>query len=81
MTKLKNRINKNGELVLQSDQFRDQPKNTQDCLDRLIELISLAAHKPKKRTPTKPTRGSKERRLTGKKMQADKKKMRKVDYD
>lgn len=61
------RLTKEGVLVLSSQRFRDQPRNRQDALDRLLALIrEAAAPPPPKRRPTKPTLGSKLRRLEGK---------------
>lgn len=63
----RNRITVDGELVIQAQNFRDQERNKLECLDRLREFILAAAVVPKKRKASKPTRGSKERRLTAKK--------------
>jgi ribosome-associated protein len=57
------RITSEGELVLNSQRFRDQEKNRQDCLDKLRALLRRAATPPKPRKPTKPTRGSRAARL------------------
>ena len=56
-----------GELVLSSQRFRDQERNRQDCLEKLRGWILQAAATPKPRRPTKPSRGSKQRRLQEKK--------------
>lgn len=61
------RLTKEGVLVIGSRRFRDQPRNRQDALDRLLALIrEAAAPLPPKRRPTRPTLGSKVRRLEGK---------------
>ena len=61
------RLTKEGVLVLTAQRFRDQARNRQDAVDRLLELIrEAAAPPPPKRRPTKPTLGSKLRRLEGK---------------
>ncbi|MBW3616842.1 MAG: hypothetical protein KY446_03680 [Proteobacteria bacterium] len=61
------RLTKEGVLVLSSQRLRDQPRNRQDALDRLLALIrEAAAPPPPKRRPTKPTLGSKVRRLESK---------------
>jgi ribosome-associated protein len=65
-----NRITNEGVLVLMSQQYRDQERNRQDCLDKLRAMILQAAIAPKKRRPTRPTRGSKERRIQAKKRRA-----------
>lgn len=71
--KLSSRINKAGELVLETDQFRDQSQNRIFVIKRLNELLRVALTPPIKRVATKPTRGSRERRLEDKKRQAQKK--------
>ena len=67
------RINAEGELVLSSEKYRDQPRNVEDCLEKLRGAILQAVHVPKKRRPTKPTRGSRERRLDAKRQQSARK--------
>ena len=62
-TRQRRRITAEGELILNSQRYRDQERNRQDCLDKLRELIAQAAVRPKPRRPTRPTRGSRERRL------------------
>ena len=49
------------------EQFRDQPRNIQACYDKLRGMVLEVLRPPKKRRPTKPTRGSKVRRLNDKK--------------
>jgi ribosome-associated protein len=63
----RNRITVEGELVIQAQNHRDQERNKLECLERLREMLLQAASLPKKRRPSRPTRGSKERRLKGKK--------------
>jgi len=64
------RLTDDGVLVIQASRFRDQGKNREDARARLAELIRAAQHVPKKRLATKPTRASKERRITTKKKRA-----------
>ena len=61
------RITNAGDVVIHSEEFRDQPKNIQACRDKLREMIRAVLRPPKKRRPTKPTKGSKVRRLKDKK--------------
>ena len=70
------RLTLDGVLILVADGYRSQLRNREDALERLIELIREAAVPPKPRRPTKPTFGSKQRRLEGKAKRADVKKMR-----
>lgn len=64
------RVNSEGVLLIKSQSFRTQERNRQDALERLVELIQQAAVRPVVRRPTKPTRGSKERRLLAKRTQS-----------
>ena len=61
------RLTKEGVLVLVGQRFRDQVRNRQDALDRLLALIRQAAEPPPPpRKRTRPTLASKHRRLEGK---------------
>ena len=61
------RLSKNGVLVITARRHRTQERNRRDALDRLITLIQRAAVPPVARRATKPTAGSRERRLESKK--------------
>jgi ribosome-associated protein len=65
-----------GELVIQASRHRTQLANRQDALDRLVDLIRQATIKPKRRVPTRPSAGSRKRRLEGKKRRGDVKRLR-----
>ena len=71
------RITQEGILIIEARQFRTQERNREDAVERLVELIRLAAQKPKPRKKTKPSRAAKEKRIEGKKRQGEKKRMRK----
>jgi ribosome-associated protein len=60
------RISADGVVVIKAQEHRSLPMNRADALARLQELIDAAAHVPKARRATKPTFGSKQRRLAGK---------------
>jgi ribosome-associated protein len=60
------RLTSDGVLVLTAQRFRDQPRNRQDALVRLLTLIRQAEHAPRRRRATRPTLASKVRRLEGK---------------
>jgi ribosome-associated protein len=66
----RNRITVEDELVIQAQNYRDQERNKLECLDRLREMLVQAATVQKKRRPSRPTRGSKERRLQAKKLRS-----------
>jgi ribosome-associated protein len=67
------RITTEGELVLQGQRFRDQARNVEDCRARLREMILEVLRPPTPRKATRPSRGSRERRLAAKKQQAQRK--------
>lgn len=60
------RINNDDVIIIKAQRFRSQEKNRGDALARLQALIAGAVITQKKRTPTKPTRSSRKKRLEGK---------------
>ena len=77
---LKNRITKEGNLIITSQKERSQLQNRKIAQDRLNELIAIALKPEEKRIPTKPTFASKERRLEDKKRLGVKKKTRSKSF-
>ena len=75
--KLKNRISNEGILIISSDTERTQLRNKKNAIAIFFDLLEQALKKPKKRKKTKPTRASKEKRLKEKKVQSEKKQLRK----
>lgn len=73
------RVNQQGELLLTSQRFRDAGRNVADCLEKLRNMLLQVAQPPKRRKPTRPTKASRERRLTDKRKRSDKKRSRKLD--
>ncbi len=67
------RLTTEGELVIQSQRFRDQAKNVEDCREKLRAMVLTALQPPRVRKPTRPSRGSKKRRLEAKRQQAQRK--------
>jgi len=61
-----NRISKEGVITIKAQQYRSQEQNRQDALARLSGLIQSVAILRKNRRATKPTKGSKQRRLESK---------------
>ncbi|HEV8702940.1 MAG TPA: alternative ribosome rescue aminoacyl-tRNA hydrolase ArfB [Candidatus Polarisedimenticolia bacterium] len=57
------RITRDGDLVLASQRTRDQRRNVEDCIDKLAAMLAQVADAPAPRRPTRPGRGSTERRL------------------
>ena len=70
------RITSAGLLVIKAGAFRSQEKNRGDALDRLDQLLVAAQREKKERKKTRPSLGSKKRRLSAKKKRADLKKLR-----
>ena len=62
-----NRMTTEGELLIDSRVFREQGRNREAALARLVALLQRAARRPKTRRPTRPKAGAKERRLESKK--------------
>jgi ribosome-associated protein len=61
------RLTREGVLIISAQRHRTQERNRQDARERLIELIRRAAIAPIPRRATRPTAGSRERRLQSKK--------------
>lgn len=75
------RISKEGVVIIKAQQYRSQEKNREAALARLQALIRSVAIPRKTRKPTKPTRGSQERRIEGKTRRGQLKGLRrKIDY-
>ena len=64
------RVTGEGVLVIDAQRFRTQDRNRQDARERLVSFIQAGLSVPKKRVATKPTYGSKLRRLDDKKGRA-----------
>jgi ribosome-associated protein len=73
-----NRLTREGELLIASTRTRDQGRNVDDCLDKLRTMILAAVHPPKPRRATRPTLGSKKRRVESKQRRSDTKRGRKA---
>lgn len=65
------RMTTEGVLVIDAREHRTQGQNREAARTRLVALIERATHRPKKRTPTRPGKAAKERRLTSKKRRSD----------
>ncbi len=76
------RLTQEGVMIIKAQRFRSQERNREDALARLFDLIREAAIPPVPRRPSKPTKGSKERRLESKRQhQATKQGRRPVKGD
>jgi ribosome-associated protein len=71
-----------GVLTIAASEYRSQHRNREAARARLADLLSEASAPPApKRRPTRPTRGSKERRLAGKKRRSETKSLRRPPAD
>ena len=70
------RLTQNDEIVLEAHRHRSQEANRRDAIGRLEELIIKAMQAPKIRKKTRPGRAAKARRLEGKRMRKDRKRLR-----
>ncbi len=70
------RVTREGVIVIKAQHHRTRERNRAEALDRLRELIRDAMRVRKTRTPTRPTQGSRRRRLEGKTRRAQLKKLR-----
>ena len=75
------RVDKRGVLTIEAKRYRDQSRNREDALERLVKLIRKATEKPVPRRPTRPTAGSRQRRLDDKVKRGAIKKSRRPDLE
>jgi len=75
------RLSNDGVLTIMAESHRSQRTNRDEALERLVELIRRATVKPRPRRPTKPTLGSKLRRLDGKTKRGNVKRLRQARPD
>src|SRR5918996_1409310 len=61
------RVTRTGVVVIKAQQHRSLERNRAEALARLQSLVAAAAHLPKKRKPTRPTRSSQRKRIESKK--------------
>ena len=73
---LASRLTTEGEIIVTASEHRSREHNLDEALDRLADLLFHAIRAPKKRRPTRPTGGSRRRRLEGKRLHGEKKRRR-----
>jgi len=71
------RVTREGVLIIEAGRFRTQEQNRRDARERLVRWVQKAAEPTKHRRETRPTAGSKERRLEGKHLRGETKRVRK----
>ncbi len=70
------RWTQDGAILIRAEETRSQARNREIARERLAELIREALIAPRKRIPTRPTLGSKRRRLTAKTQRGEVKSLR-----
>lgn len=76
LRRLEKRLTTSGELVLHASRHRERRQNERDACERLVGLLQEGLRRETPRRPTRPTRGSVERRLTSKRHQSERKRDR-----
>jgi ribosome-associated protein len=76
---LKQRLTREGELVIHASSYREQARNLEAARERLATLLAEALRPRKTRKRTRPTAGSRERRLSAKKQRGQIKRQRRGD--
>jgi len=71
------RLTSRGQIIIESDRYREQNRNRLETLSRLRSLIRQSFVKPKPRIPTRPTKASKQRHLRDKQHRSRNKSLRK----
>ncbi len=74
------RINREGEIVLHSERFRDQARNRGDVRQKLVSMLLDCQAAPKARKATRPSRSSQRRRLDQKRKNSQKKQSRRTNF-
>lgn len=78
---LASRLTTLGELIVTASETRSREHNIDAALDRMADVLAHAIRRPKKRRPTRPTGGSKRRRLESKKRHGEKKQLRRGSFE
>ncbi len=79
LERLKNRLTTDGYLIVTSTATRDQIKNREDAMSKLVLIVKSALHREKPRKATKPSKGAKRRRVEDKRRHSEKKANRRFD--
>ncbi|MBV9523143.1 MAG: aminoacyl-tRNA hydrolase [Alphaproteobacteria bacterium] len=75
------RMTKEGVIIIQAQRFRSQERNRRDAIDRLLDLLRLAATAPRARRKTRPPHAATLRRLAEKKQRGQRKRTRRATDD
>ena len=76
VTRFANRISSEGTFILTSHRYRDQPRNVQDCLEKLKAMLLSVAQPPRPRKKKKISASAKRRRIESKRRRSETKRLR-----
>jgi ribosome-associated protein len=76
LSKLQNKLNSEGEIVISSQVHRSQQMNKKECVQKLAELLQQSLFVPKRRIKTKPSKSSQKKRVESKKLRGKVKSLR-----
>lgn len=79
--RLGSRINNDGDLMVQCSETRSQVRNREIAMERVCSLIDHAIRPGRRRRATRPTRNARERRLQGKRIRGEQKRLRRPPED
>ena len=74
-------LTQDGIVVITAQETRSQERNREIALQKLVDLLRKAAHRPRRRIATRPTKASRTRRLDTKARRSQTKKMRSARPD
>ncbi len=77
--KLQGNINRDGMMYVRSEEFRDLERNKARCIEKVLERLKIAFHRPKPRKATRPSYSSQRKRMDSKSRRGDIKKMRRKE--
>jgi len=81
LERLSSRLTSEGELLVHASRQRVQGRNEKEARERLAGILREALAVPKKRRATRPTHGSKKRRLAQKQRRSETKRLRRKNPD
>lgn len=79
-TLARGRLDAQGRILVVSQKTRDRERNLEDAREKLRQLILRALERETPRRPTRPTTGSRKRRLEGKRRQGERKRERRGEF-
>ena len=80
MERLSPRLTKSGDLVIHASNHREQGRNEEEARERLCAILQTGLRAQKQRKATRPTKGSKRRRLNAKRIRGERKRDRRQEH-